>query len=136
MVTGPFCLTNETGRCSARKTAEFCSAAVDAAVQMKWTATHPGVDFPTEMPTGGFRALIGFDFSPAVFDTFGGGCSEDTAALFMSYATRVASRQRTNAKRVYNRVRVYKKKKISYCIWSASAQAVILRRPKSIWDIH
>ena len=45
------------------------------------------------MPAGGLEEVTGFDFRPAVFDTFG-GCSSETDELLMDYAKLVATRQR------------------------------------------
>ena len=54
--------------------------------------------------------------------------SVDTAAILLGYAKRVAVKHGSSANRIYNRVY----KKLSYSIWSSNAQAVILRRPKSV----
>ena len=79
------------------------------------------------MPVDGLEAITGLRFRPA-FDVFG-GCSEDTAQLFMEYAKRVACRQVKTAKYVFNRVYSI----FSYCIRSFNAQAIILRRPNVVW---
>lgn len=71
-----------------------------------WKASHAGVDMPGQqggqrMPPDGLAALLGFVFTAAVFGTFG-GCSDGTAHLLFSYAKRVALKQGSNAKRIYN----------------------------------
>ena len=80
------------------------------------------------MPDEGLEGITGLKFRPAVFDTFG-GCSEDTAQLFKEYAKREACRQGKTTSYVFNRVY----SRFSYCIWSFNAQAIILRRPNSVW---
>ena len=55
-----------------------------------WNLAHPNTPLPgsqpgTPMPAGGLEEVTGFDFRPAVFDTFG-GCSSETDELLMDYA--------------------------------------------------
>ena len=97
-----------------------------------WNLAHPNTPLPgsqpgTPMPAGGLEEVTGFDFRPAVFDTFG-GCSSETDELLMDYAKLVATRQRRSPKSVFKSVYG----RLSYGIWSCNAQAVILRRPKVI----
>ena len=144
LVTGPFSTTSRTGRTAARHAAASPSAITDAGeatkagayrrkVRNAWKLAFPSVPCPgsepaAPLPPGGLEEVTGFRFRAAVFDTFG-GCSDDTTELLMSYAKRVADRQGSSAKRVFDRVYG----RLSYNIWSSNAQAVILRRPKSVW---
>ena len=66
-------------------------------VAQAWNTAHPNTPLlgshPSHpIPVDGLEAVTGLKFRPAVFDVFG-GCSEDTAQLFMDYAKRVACRQ-------------------------------------------
>jgi len=144
VVTGAFNATCASSRKAARKAASSADAIVNTAASAKWNgyrrkvtqawdSTHPNVPLPgshptSPMPAGGLEEVTGFKFRPAVFDTFG-GCSEDTGALILEYAKRVAARQGKSAKNVFNRVY----SRLSYCIWSYNAQAIILRRPNVVW---
>ena len=59
---------------------------------MEYGTTHdPATGIAPEPPDapGGLETVTGLKFRPAVFDVYG-GCSEDTAQLFMDYAERVA----------------------------------------------
>ena len=127
-----------------RKAATSAYAIVDSASRAKWgayhrkvtqawTTAHPNTPLPGSqpshpMPADGLEAITGLRFRPAVFDVFG-GCSEDTAQLFMEYAKWVACRRGKTAKYVFNGIY----SRFSYCIWSFNAQAIILRRPIVVW---
>lgn len=94
-----------------------------------WDSAHLDVPLPgTEggaplLAAGGMDDLVVFSFQPAVFDVFG-GCS-DGDGLFSSYVEKGATRQGSSAKSVLN----IEYTKISYCTWSANAQAIIMGRP-------
>ena len=144
LVTGAFNTTNADGRRASRNSASSPDAITGAGETKKARAyirkvraarklAFPGVPCPgyspeAPLPPGGLEEVTGFRFRAAVFDIFG-GCSDDTTELLMSYAKRVADRQGTTPKRVHDRVYG----RLSYSIWSSNAQAVILRRPKSVW---
>ena len=144
LITGRFCTTSATGRRQARNSAASAleitalgeiakASAYLRKVRAAWKIAFPGVPCPgssseAPLPPGGLEEVTGIRFRAAVFDTFG-GCSDGTTELLMSYAKRVADRQGTTPKRVYDRVYG----RLSYSIWSSNAQAVILRRPKSVW---
>ena len=83
------------------------------------------------MPPGVVTEVTGFTFKPAIFDTFG-GCSEGTEGLIMELAKQVAAREGRKPKGLFNRVYG----RLSYCIWSFNAQAVILRRPRIIAPLN
>ena len=136
-----------TSRNAARSAVTSSQAIVQAATLVKlreyrrkvanaWDTAYPNIHLPgshpdNPMPAGGLEQVTGFKFIPAIFDSFG-GCSTETEALIMTYAKRVAARQGRKPKGVYNRVYG----RLSYCIWSLNAQAVILRRPRAIWPPH
>lgn len=63
------------------------------------------------MLSGGLKGIKGLNFEPAIFYTFG-GFSEDTKALLLYYAERVAGFQGCSAKSVFNRVYG----RLSHCI--------------------
>lgn len=44
------------------------------------------------MPPCGLVEVMGFNFNPEIFDTFG-GCSEETAALITEYPKQFAARE-------------------------------------------
>ena len=143
MVTGPF----RTARTTARKVARLAAAYPDVTlasasgkklkdyrnkVVVAWKAAYPTVPLPgshpaAPLPPGGPPEVTGFVFKPAIFDTFG-GCSDDTEALIAVYTKLVAAREGRKTKGVFNRVYG----RFSYCIWSCNAQAVILRRPRTL----
>ena len=144
LITGAFNTTSPSGRRRSHKAASSPLAITSNGeivkaraylqkVRAAWKLAFPGAPCPgsspeAPLPPGGLEELTGLRFRAAVFDTFG-GCSDETTELLMSYAKRVADRQGTTPKRVYDRVY----SRLSYSIWSSNAQAVILRRPKSVW---
>ena len=144
MVTGAFSAASPSSRKVARSAAASANALVNSAAKTKygaynrkvadaWNSAHPNTPLPgshpsNPMPAGGLEEVTGLKFRPAVFDVFG-GCSENTAQLFLEYAKLVACRQGKTAKYVFNRVY----SRFSYCIWSFNAQAIILRRPNVVW---
>ena len=130
MVTGSFCLTNVAGRSLAKQSAssgnvlvlageKFKWLAFQAKVKTAWKKAFPQVPYPAETPE------LGFEFLPMLFDIYG-GCSARTQTELERYAKRAAKHQGTSQKKFYNRVY----SRISYCIWSANAQCVILRKPR------
>ena len=144
LITGAFSTTSATGRRQSRNSASSPHAITAAGetakasgyirkVRAAWKIAFPGVPCPgsspeAPLPPGGLEEVTGLQFRAAVFETFG-GCSDGTTELLMSYAKRVADRQGTTPKRVYDHVYG----RLSYSIWSSNAQAVILLRTKSVW---
>ena len=114
-----FNTTNRAGRVAARNAASSPDALTGAGevrkageyrrkVRNAWKLAFPSVPCPgsepaAPLPPGGLAEVTGFRFRAAVFDTFG-GCSGETTELLMSYAKRVADRQGTTTKRVFDRV--------------------------------
>lgn len=101
-------------------------------VHVAWATIFPGVPCPgsssdTPLSPGVLDEVTGFHFRSVVFDTFG-GCSDSTNEFIMSFSKKVADRQGTTPKHVFNRV----SGRLCYSIWKFNAQAVIIRRPKSV----
>lgn len=96
-------------------------------VRAAWKRAVPGIPYPgsdpgAPLPPGGLDETTGFQLRGAVFEKFGDcfeGCFEGMADLFlfMSYAKRVADRQGSLPKRVFDRAYG----RLSYCIWSSNA---------------
>ena len=143
MVSGNFSTASATACKDARRAAASSDAILDNATAKKetdfrkkvvdaWKMAHPTTPLPgshpdAPMPQGGLAEVTGFRFRPAIFDTFG-GCSEGTAELIMDHAKLVAAREGRKPMGVFKRVYG----RFSFCIWSFNAQAVILRRPRTI----
>ena len=92
-----------------------------------WRNAYPQDPYPA---AGEETPELCFDFLPMLFDTYG-GCSAKTREQLEKYASRAAKDQGTSTKRFYNRLY----SRISYCIWSANAQMVILRKPRCVMTI-
>ena len=119
LVTGAFNTTNADGRRASRNSAASPEAITGAGetkkareyirkVRATWKIAFPGVPCPgsspeAPLPPGGPEEVTGFRFRAAGFDTFA-SCSDETTDLLMSYAKRVADRQGTTPKGVYDRV--------------------------------
>ena len=119
LITGAFNTTNRSGLAAARNAAASPDAIMGAGelkkageyrrkVRNAWklavsSVSCPGSGRAVPWPPGGLAEGTGFRFRAAVFDTFG-GCCGDTTEVLMSYANRVADRQGTTTKRVFDRV--------------------------------
>ena len=119
LITGAFNTTNRSARVAARNAAASPDAITGAGelkkageyrrkVRNAWklavsSVSCPGSGRAAPWPPGGLAEVTGFRFRAAVCDAFG-GCSDDTTEVLMSFANRVADRQGTTTKRVFDRV--------------------------------
>lgn len=132
MATDSFCQTNVPGRTLVKKSVSSSDALVFAGGKYKWTALRanfraawvkafPQVPYPDEMPE------LGFKFLPMLFAIYG-GYSANTQTELERHTRRAAKRQWKSTTRFFNSFY----SRISCCIWSANAQRVTLRKPRSV----